>query len=49
MQYRRTLLGISAINKQTEVFKELQKRGADINVVDEVCYQVIDVCIILLL
>ena len=39
-----TLIGIAACNVQPEVFKDLLKRGADINVIDEVCYDVVDVC-----
>ena len=38
-----TLIKIAASNAQPEVFKELQKRGAGLNAVDDVCYNVIDV------
>ena len=39
-----TLIGIAAYYKQPEVFRELLKRGADINAIDEVCYHLVDVC-----
>ena len=38
-----TLIGITAYYAQPEVFKDLLKRGADINAVDQVCYDVVDV------
>ena len=38
-----TLIGIAAYNAQPEIFKDLLKRGANINAIDQVCYEVIDV------
>jgi len=39
-----TLIGIAAYNAQPEVFKDLLKRGANINAINRVCYGVVDVC-----